>query len=296
MSEDSASGPLDLDPELTVGAALARLRRDIGLSGHQLGKRIGMSQAKISRIETGAVLPNASDIRRLARTLGASRELERRLVEQAERASSRMTDWRASSDRFSDWQRDVAGLEAESNAVRVFQSGIVIGLLQTSEYARAVMTGAYKLTAGAEQAQPVAAVAEAVTVRVKRQELLADTTKKFHFVMPETVLQYRIGGPEIMPAQIERLRQVARQENVSVGIVPADARWTVAPYHGFMLLDRAVVIDLYNTVVTSKGESDLQVYRRFFDAVEKQATTEIDDILDRYLDHYLDLARPRPRR
>jgi hypothetical protein len=37
------------------------------------------------------------------------------------------------------------------------------------------------------------------------------------------------------------------------------------------------------------------LYRRLFDAFQAQATTEIDDILDRYLQQYLDLARPLPR-
>jgi hypothetical protein len=99
-----------------------------------------------------------------------------------------------------------------------------------------------------------------------------------------------------MPVQIRRLREVAQQENVFLGIIPADTEWSLPPYHGFELLDdREVMVDLVNTGLTSHGESDIQLYRQVFDALAALAITDIDEILDRYINRYLDLARPRPR-
>lgn len=139
-----------------------------------------------------------------------------------------------------------------------------------------------------------AVVAEAVSERLKRQVVLSDPDKHFRLIMTEAALSNRIGPPDSMPVQIRRLREVAQQENVFLGIIPADTEWTLPPYHGFELLDdRRVMVDLVNTGLTSHGESDLQLYRQVFDELEAHAVTDIDEILDRYIDRYLDLSRAR---
>jgi hypothetical protein len=99
-----------------------------------------------------------------------------------------------------------------------------------------------------------------------------------------------------MPAQIERIRDISRQSNVTLGFIPAAVELRYPFFHRFTLFDdRSVLIDLFNAVLTSRGRSDVRLYRRLFDAFKAQATIEIDEILDRYLQQYLDLARPGPR-
>jgi transcriptional regulator with XRE-family HTH domain len=283
--------------EGAVGAVLAALRRDAGLSGTALGRRVGMSQAKISRIETGAGLPEPADVERIARALGAGDELIGRLVGQAiEQSQDRMTDWRLGPVALAGRQQDVEQLEHATTVYRIFQPAVIIGLLQTSEYARAVLTTVRDFMANNGVGSPAAAVPEAVSARVRRQEILADPGKRFHFVMAESVLMNRLCPPEEMPAQIQRIRAVARQENVSLAMIPADQRWSFLPLHGFELLDdRDVHVDLVNTGLTSHGRSDLRLYRQVFDTLERQATTDIDAMLDRYLELYLDLSRPGNR-
>jgi hypothetical protein len=95
-----------------------------------------------------------------------------------------------------------------------------------------------------------------------------------------------------MAAQIQRIREVASQDNVSVAIIPATVHLAYPPYHGFSLWDdRMVLIDLFNTVLTSHGRSYVRLYGRVFSTLEGQATDDIEPILDRYFEHYLDLAR-----
>lgn len=280
-----------------VGAALARLRSDRKLSGAELGRVVGMSQAKISRIETGAGVPDPGDVAAIARALGAGEEEIRRLVEQAaDRAQDRMTDWRLSPVGLAGRQRRMAQAETSTTTFRLFQLTAVFGLLQTSDYARAVLATYEKPLFSTVYYSSSSGLAEAVSERMRRQEVLADHTKQFRLVLAESALLHRISPPEIMPAQIQRIREVARQDNVSLRIIPLHSQWEVVPIHSFDLLDdRVVEVDLVNTGLTTQGKSDVRLYRQVFDSLEEQATTDIDPILDRYLELYLDLSRP-PRR
>ena len=280
-----------------IGTALARLRNGRKLSGTELGRAVGMSQAKISRIETGAGVPDPGDVAVIARALGAGEEEIRRLVDQAaDQVQDRMTDWRLSPLGLAGRQRRLAQAETGTTTFRLFQTTVVFGLLQTSEYARAVLATYDRPIFGDLYYSPGFKLAEAVSGRMKRQEVLADPAKRFRFVMAEAVLANRMCPPEFMPAQLRRIREVAGQDNVSLRIIPGNLRWEIIPMHGFDLFDdRVVEVELINTGLATRGRSDVRLYRQVFDAFEEQATAEIDPILDRYLELYLELSRPSRR-
>ena len=287
----------DQDDEIPIGVTLARLRRAAGFTGQELGALTGMSQPKISRIETGTAQPDPRDVRTLARALDLDPTDVQRLVDRAERAQNRMTDWRPGEPGVADRQREVAQVEHTTREFRVFQPAVIVGLLQTSEYARAILTPFQLNLVASRTGDAPGVVSEAVSARVRRHEVLADQRKKFHFVMTESVLTNRVCRPTDMLAQIERLREVARQDNVKLGIIPERARLSIPPYHGFELLDdRYVMVDLFNTTLMSRGRVDTSLYRQVFDNLQERAETEIDEILDRHLEIYLDLSRPKSRR
>jgi transcriptional regulator with XRE-family HTH domain len=279
------------------GDELRELRHRANLTGQQLATRVKMSQAKISRIENGVGAASPADVERIARALETPQATIDRLVEGAKRSNNRMTDWRTSHGAVAHTQREVAQLEATARVFRVFQPTVVVGLAQTSEYARAVLGATHEIRSSVVREGGAAAVPEAVSVRVRRQEVLADPDKQFHFVMMEAVLRNRFGRPEDMPAQIHRLRELAEQENVTVRIIPLDVELPIPPYHGFELLDdRCVTVDLFNTQLTTQGQADTTLYRHLFDKLDASATDDIQPVLDRYLEIYLDLSRPRRRR
>jgi hypothetical protein len=184
--------------------------------------------------------------------------------------------------------------EAKAQTIRVFQPAVVVGLLQTSEYARAILGSFHDLNSSDTDASLSVAVSEAVSARIQRQELLMDRGKTFHFLMAEAVLGNQMCPPEDMLAQIRRVRDVSRQENVTVGLIPAEAWWEIPPFHGFELLDDDIVtVDLFNTGLTSLGKADARLYQRVFDSFGRHAVTEIDPVLDRYVERYVQLSRPR---
>lgn len=289
MAPSSANPPHN-DGDVPVGRALARFRRRARLTGQELGKRAGMSQAKISKIENGVVRPSPDDVERLARELGASGEEIARLVAGAEQLRDQMLDWRAEPKDPSAWQHEIANLEAEAAELRYFHTAMVSGMLQTSEYARAVLSDTQEVWAG-DAVRPLGGIADAVAARMGRQKILEAAGKNFHFVVPEGVLRLALGRPEDMAAQLRRLIEVSRQSNVTMSIMTDSAHWPHPPLHGFSLLDdRCVVIDLYNTVVVTKGDADARLYRRVFDAFESNATTDVEPIIEKYRQRYLRLA------
>jgi transcriptional regulator with XRE-family HTH domain len=285
-----ASSP-DTDTE-PVGAALARLRRDKGLSGRQLGDLVGLSQASVSRIETGATAPDPALIGRLAAALDAPPDVVRSLTTRAEQAGNEMSDWRLRPVRVGDIQQDYADLEASSRVIRGFQAALPHALIQTSEYARSLFVSVQPQWTDDGPFESSGFIANGVAGRVNRQKILADPRRRFHFLMSEAALLYRLCPPTDMPAQIQRIRDVSRQKNVNLRIIPMDVRWACPPIHGFEIFDdRCVATDLFNTIVISRGRGDVRIYLKIFADLEAQAVADIDPILDRHLDRYLDLAR-----
>ena len=283
-----------IGPEDDLGTALAEMRKGKKITGAQLAKMVGMSQPKISRLENGVGLPDPGDVGRIARALGADDDKVRYMVELAERAHNRMTDWRPMSATLAMMQQEIHQLELGAKKFRVFQSTLVVGLLQTSGYARAVLSSFRSLGRPATpEPEYDIAIHEAVTARLRRQAVLGDRERTFHFIMTESALGNRICPPEEMVAQLWRIREVAGQANVTVGIIPADVTWIVPPMHAFDVFDEDIVIvDLLNTELTTRGKLDVRTYGQIFDIFRAQATTEIEPIIDRYIAHYLDEARP----
>ena len=268
MTESSAVDP---SPDESLGSVLARLRHAADLTGQDLGQLVGMSQAKISRLENGVGIPAVADVRRIAQQLKASPDVIERLVELTERAGDQMTDWRPARGVVASMQREVEQLETGTRTSRVFQPAVVVGLAQTNEYMRAILGAAHGIRS----------VPEAISVRVRRQEALSDPDREFRFVMTETVLRNRLSKPQYMPAQLQRLRDLAAMPNVSLRFIPSDAELVIPPYHGFELLDdRIVIVDVFNTLVTTRGRSDVALYQEVFDRLEGNATEDIDPILE----------------
>jgi transcriptional regulator with XRE-family HTH domain len=278
MSSPEESSAESREP---IGIVLARLRRRAGLTGSQLGLRARMSQAKISRIETGSITPDPADVRDLATALRADKHEVQRLVDLAERAHEQMTDWRPSSPMLSPDQR-LAKLETEARIIRDFQPALIPELLQTSDYARA----AYLHLPQSDMSEMAALTA--ASERIRRQKILADPAREFRFVLSEMVLRGSMFSPEEMLAQIQRIRRLAETDNVTISIVADESPTTLPPLHGFTILDDAsVMVTVFNTVLASRGGGDVTLYRRLFDSLEASADADPGPILDTYLRRHL---------
>lgn len=288
-----SSEPSDRTHE-AVGVVLARWRKRRKIPGQALGERVGMSQAKISRLETGVAAPDPHDVRVLAEALELPSDEIERLVDIAEHSSDQLIEWRPAQWGLAHRQRDVRQLETSAHAIRIFQPAVVVGLLQTSEYARALMASLQTELADDQIADSALVVSEAVAARMQRNQILAEPGRQFHFLLAEAVLGNQVCRPAEMLAQIDRLREVSRQDNVALSIVPAGVEWPIAPYHGFALMDdRCVLVDLFNTSLMSRGRRTVRHYRRVFDAIHRAGTSDISPILERYQQRYARMLLPQ---
>ena len=281
----------DDSPGLPVGAVLKQLRRRQGLSGQALARLVGMSQPKVSRIENGVVGADPADVLLIARALHMPEDEIEALIRRLEHPVER-PEWTQVRTGVAARQNNMASLEMSTTTFRVFQPTLVFGLLQTSEYARAILSSAQAAQPTGRGAEPPNDVAAAVTARVRRHEILGDGSRRFDFLMTETVLGNRLCPPHDMVAQIERLREAATRPNITLRIIPADTGWPMPPYHGFELMDeRRVLVDLFDTTLMARRQPMVRAYRQIFDTLRAGSTTDIDPILDHYADRYLDLSR-----
>jgi transcriptional regulator with XRE-family HTH domain len=272
-----------------VGLVLARLRRAQRISGADLADRVGMSQPKISRIERGKGLPVPEDVGAIARALGAAEETVQALMRQADRAHDRMTDWRPVVSGLANRQERLVDWEAAAGEMWDFEPVILAGLLQTSGYARSVLTSFQRLQRDDFPEAFEVSVLAAVTARIGRQEALADSQKSFRFLFTEAALRTRICPPAEMLSQINHLRFLAQRPNVVLAVITDDAPIPIPPLHGFTLFDDdMVVIDVYTTGLVSRSSADVQQYRQVFELFWDVATDDIGPLCDRYEAYYIE--------
>lgn len=275
-----------------VGVILARMRHAKRMSGAKLAAIVGMSQPKISRIERGRGPSEPEDIGIIARALGMDEADAQALMARAERSRDQMTDWRPASTGLPGQQKTLGDWEAAATVVRDFQPALVTGLLQTSGYAKNVLQSFQRVAPLTAENATESALLATVSARVKRQEILADTSKTFQIVMGEATLRRRRYPVVEMLAQISQIREIiARYANVSVAVVPDGAPADLPLLHGFTVFDdELVVIDLYNTGLISRSPRDVESYQRVFTTLEQHAT-DIAPFLDRYESTYIELLQ-----
>ncbi|MEU4419768.1 helix-turn-helix transcriptional regulator [Actinoplanes sp. NPDC024001] len=296
MSDNGESGtPRPSSSE--VGGRIRERREELRLTAQALAERVSMSQAKISRIETGRSSVTPEDVRRIADALQMSPAEADELVKLAvavRGAAERPPEPSLTSSTLAKKQIEVGRLEREAREIRVFQPTVVPGLLQNSGYAEAVIGTIQRLMTAVHGDRVPAALMNAVARRLDRQQILAAPDKRFFFLLMESALSNRLSTPEDQLAQIKRIRAIAAQPNVWLGIIPADAVLGEAPLVGFELLDDEwLMIDLVSASTTSRSRADIRIYRQYFDSIAVNAVTDIDPILDKYADLFHRLSAPR---
>src|SRR6201994_4727773 len=192
------SGPTVL--RILLGSQLRKLREARGISRDDAGYRIRASGSKISRLELGRVSFKERDVVDLLDLYGVDELAEPTQLITLPREANSPAWWQKYSDVVPDWFQIYVGLEAAAELIRVYEVQFVPGLLQTEEYARAVV----------RQGQPAAAadgVARRVALRPRRQQLLTrPNPPRLWAVVDEGALRRPIGGKAVMQGQIERLK------------------------------------------------------------------------------------------
>lgn len=208
-----------------LGALLRALRTEKGWTAEQVAERLLVSSSKVSRLETGQRGARARDIRDLCDLYEVDGEQRQHLMELASEGRQRAW-WQPLGLPYSTY----VGLEAEATSISDYGLGIMPGLLQTPEYARAVVRAAVPKWVPDVVEQRVAG-------RMARQQLLfSAAAPRFEAVVDESVLHRVVGSPAIMHAQLERLRRLSDLPSVILRVIPYDAGALPAGNNKFIIL------------------------------------------------------------
>jgi transcriptional regulator with XRE-family HTH domain len=242
-----------------LASALHGLRKASGLSGDRLARRCGISQSKVSRIETGRLLPSVVDVEQMLTALEVDDETRRGLVALARVANAEYQDVRASVRRgLHHRQRELSALEANATLMRHFLPTLVTGLLQIPEYMRAAMSTPVEPAAGD--------VGKAIVLKLERQAILYDKTKTFEFLLTESAIRWQLCEPSIMAVQIDRLVSLSQQSNIRIGVLPLSTQVHHGAFHTFVIYDRHLVtIELFTGRLVLRDPKDIDYYCALFD-------------------------------
>ncbi|MGF1429296.1 helix-turn-helix domain-containing protein [Kitasatospora sp. LaBMicrA B282] len=221
----------DLDPDesprAAFGAQLRSSREERGWTQDELGERMEYSSTHVSAVETGRKPPTS----RFARQADAAFGSGNRFVDQ-------YRDVRSAS--ILEGFEEYAAQEARAREIRVFELGVIPGLLQTPEYAEAL--AAAEVRRGSitqEQAD------ERVAYLLARQRRLATPTAPLvHAVLDESCLRRTIGGAEAMDRQLAKLEQLGSTPGVILQVAPfsmGEDRPFALPVHLLTLPDRSLI-------------------------------------------------------
>jgi len=215
-------------PRSQLAEELRRLRVLAGLSGRGLGEQIGISQSKISRIESGQTAPSLPEVSRWAEAVGADPSTLELVLALTKAALTEIHGWQATLEQRPHLQGDIQAREDAARVTSVFEASLVPGLLQTAGYAQRVFGLAgipYSPTA----------LAAAVAGRMQRQLALYDTEKEFTFLITEAALRWRPGPTSTQRMQLDRIVAVSTLDNVTVGIVPLHAPARTFVSHSYVI-------------------------------------------------------------
>jgi hypothetical protein len=224
----TSSGPTVL--RMLLGAHLRRLREDQGVNREDAGWEIRASESKISRMELGRVGFKERDVADLLTLYGVDDVDERERLLALARQSNTPGWWHRYGDVLANWFQSYLGLEAAAAMIRTYEVQFVPGLLQTRNYARAVVLLGHRGASGEE-------IERRVSLRMARQQLLGrDNPPQLWAVVDEAALRRPIGGREVMRAQIEALIAATKLPNVRLQVIPFLAGGHAAAGGAFSIL------------------------------------------------------------
>jgi transcriptional regulator with XRE-family HTH domain len=212
-----------------ISVSLKKWRLDCGLPQKDAARRVDRTIQHISNLESGR-LPTAGDLELLLDLYGQTENIPfmRELLSAAKKAKSW---WTGMSGVVPAWFDLYLGLESGATELATFENVLVPGLLQTHDYARAVLRG--------NPALDDAEIEKSVELRIRRQEIFKRDAEpvRLWIVLDESVLHRAHGGSRVLCAQLNHLLMQSERPGIDVQILPLDAGPTTAQQSGsFMML------------------------------------------------------------
>lgn len=253
----------------------------------ELAAVLGWPQAKVSKLETGRQTATPDDLKAWAHATGHAGTAGE-LLARLQGLETHVRSWRRQLRAGHRPVQDVLTIEYErSTVLHAWQGAMVVGMLQTADYARAIFTRF------AELQQSPRDVEDAVRARVQRQRLLFQPGRTFHILMWEGALHAAVAPPDVLAAQLDSLATVIGLDTVRLGIVPFGAQLAIPPGNGFWLYDdRLTIVEEWHAELWLNDRETVALYHRVWDTLDSSAVygTHARRLLARARAHFTDLA------
>lgn len=250
-----------------LGKRLREIRRHAGITGRGLAALSGWHETKVSKIEYGTIKPSDADIRAYCRHAGADDQLPDLLATVHSIDAAYVEYRRQHAAGLRQGQTKSVKLAEESRVMRIYQPTIIPGILQTAEYAEAVLRHV------AEFYDLPDDVDEAVTRRIERQQFLYKGDRRFHIIIAEQALSTTAGTTAVMAGQLDRLMAVQGLSRVMLGIIPADAQPPMQMTNFVIFDNRMMTVEAVTAELTITQPREIALYGRAFDVLAGQAVT-----------------------
>ena len=258
-----------------LGAELRRLREAAGLTIDRVAEELECSPSKVSRIETGQVSATPRDVRDMLGLYGVDDARLEAMVQVAREARQR--GWWQKFVDVPDGVPAYVGLETAATSIDVYMALLVPALLQTPDYARAVI-------AAVRPDLPRSEIDRRVELRLRRQDLLGqERPPRMRVLLDDTVLRRPVGGPAVMAAQRRRLLADAGRPAVTVQVLEVgagahagmDGPFTIFGFPAPAERD-VVALDSAADALYLEGAEDVARYRRVFELLLPAARSPED--------------------
>ena len=242
-----------------LGQHLREVRREAGLTARELARRLGWQESKVSRLEYGRRPPTLDDVRAWCAECGASEHVAD-LIARLKTLEGMYVEWRrAVSTGLRRHQESYMDLYERSRAFKVYEPGVIPGILQTPEYAAARMARNIEFRGIPDDLEA------AVVARMGRRRYLHSPRRTWSVVIEDAALWSRIGSTETLTGQLSHLISVAGMANLSLGVIPRNIERTMWSNPGFWIFDDVrVMLETPTAELTITQPGEIETYLRVF--------------------------------
>lgn len=201
-----------------LGMDLRQLRETSGMTAGEAAERLGWYAAKVSRIETARITVHWGDVVELLDLYELESTADRDALIQLAKEARKRDWWQPYSDVLSKNLAAYIGLESAAEVLRIYQPIVIPGLLQTEDYARAVLRDGSVLELKEDELE------RRVVLRMERQKAVSENDSlRLWFILHEAVLHSGVGGKATMADQLRRLRKESSSPRLTIQVVPVNA-------------------------------------------------------------------------
>ncbi|WP_433683203.1 helix-turn-helix domain-containing protein [Nocardia sp. CA-119907] len=255
------------DAREALGQRLREIRRRAGLSGRQLAALASWHESKISKLEYGKLRASDADVRVYCTHAGAEDELADLLATLHNIDAAYMEMRRLLSTGTGRGQDELVKLAERTRLTRIYQNVLIPGILQTSEYARAILERSITRHRLPDD------IDAGIAKRMERQQFLYHRDRRFHILVAEQALLTTVGNNSVMIGQLDRLLVAAGLPRVTLGIVPAMAEIPQQTTNFVMFDDRMTTVETITAELTVTQPREIATYGRTFDMLAELSVT-----------------------